>query len=157
MSHVLRGAAVGALTLMLTAALLLVSFLLLVGPSRVFVGAGLEFNTTWIGVAMVASLFAASLAGWVAHRSSGALAAVYLLAALVLCFGLADAALHHWLMPQLGLIREGLAWPAMLVGLREPLWYDLAGPVLMAIFIWVAGSSRHIESTEQIPRKRHLA
>jgi hypothetical protein len=33
-----------------------------------------------------------------------------------------------------------------LLGLREPLWYDLSGPVLMAIFVWIAGSSRQIET-----------
>lgn len=33
----------------------------------------------------------------------------------------------------------------MLLLSREPLWYDLTLPFLMAVFIWVAGASRAIE------------
>lgn len=140
-----RGAGLGALVLLAGSALVLVPMYLLLGPERVLVGATLEFNTAWIGMSMVVSLIAATLAGWMAHRASGKLAAVVVLAMLVMTFGLLDAAFHHWLMPELSLSRDGVSGLALLVALREPLWYDLSAPLLMAIFIWVAGSSRHIE------------
>lgn len=153
MSNIVRGTFSGALALVGTGALLLIPLFLLIGPERVLVGPALEFNTLWVGVAMVVSLIAATVGGWIAHRVSGALPAVYALAALVLAYGLADAAVHHWLVPEISQFREGLSWLALLAGLREPLWYDLSGPVLMAIFVWIAGTSRHTETTQDIHQK----
>lgn len=150
MLSAIRGTAIGALVLIGIFGLVMVPLFLVMGPERIFVGATLEFNNLWISVAVVVSLFAATLAGWMAHRVSGTLGAVVALAVAVLLFGLADATIHHWLMPHLSLSREALSGFAMLLGLREPLWYDLSGPVMMAIFIWVAGSSRH---TEVVPDK----
>jgi hypothetical protein len=154
MLDTIRGAVAGALVLGGVAILVLTPLFLLLGPERVLVGNSLEFNTLWTGFALVVSLFAASFAGWLAHRVSGKLAAVVLLAVIVLVVGLADAAFHHWLMPHLSQTREGVSGFAMLLGLREPLWYDLSGPALMAIFIWVAGSSRHIETSSAAPVRR---
>ncbi len=151
MAKILYGTVAGAVVLVSLAALFLLPLFLAIGPERVFKGATLEFNTFWTGMAMVASLMAATAAGWTAHRVSGRLAAVITLAAAVFLFGMADAALHHWWMPQLSLGGDGAGLLDLLIGLREPLWYDLSGPVLMAIFIWIAGSSRHIETTA--PRK----
>jgi len=145
MLNTLRGTAAGALLLTGISALFLVPLFMLLGAERVLVGSSLEFNTLWIGIAMVVSLTAATLGGWFAHRVSGGLAAVVVLAVAVMAFGLADATVHHWLIPQISLSREGLSGLNLLPGLREPLWYDLAGPALMAAFIWIAGSSRHIE------------
>ncbi len=146
MRNTMRGMAVGALVLIGISTLVLLPLFLIMGPEKLLVGSTLEFNTLWTGVALVVSLFAATMAGWVAHRVSGTMAAVAALAVVVLLFGLADASIHHWLMPHLSLSREAVSGAAMLLGLREPLWYDLTGPVLMAIFVWVAGSSRHIEA-----------
>jgi hypothetical protein len=146
MLDTIRGTSAGALALVAVAALLLGPLFLLMGPERVLVGSTLEFNTLWTGIAMVVSLGAAGVAGWIAHRVSGGMSAVMGVAALVLLFGLADASLHHWLMPHLSMSRDGVSGLAMLLGLREPLWYDLSGPVLMAIFVWIAGSSRQIET-----------
>jgi len=148
MMNTMRGTAAGVLVLTGISILLLVPLFLVLGPERALVGSTLEFNTLWTGGALVVSLFAATFAGWVAHRASGGLAAVVALAVVVALFGLADASIHHWLMPHLSLSREGVSASAMLLGLREPLWYDLAGPALMAIFIWVAGSSRHTETAD---------
>jgi hypothetical protein len=144
--NAVRGTTLGVLVVVGTMALVLVPFFMMMGPERLLVAGSLEFNPLWVGFAMVASLIGASLAGWVAHRAAGSLSAVILLAVVIMAFGLGDALLHHWLMPQLSLAREGLTLGQMLLGLREPLWYDLSGPVLMALFIWVAGSSRHIET-----------
>ncbi len=152
MLNTIRGTAAGALMLVGISTLLLLPLFLLLGPDRALVGSTLEFNTLWTGGAMVVSLFAATIAGWVAHRASGGLAAVIALAVVVVLFGLADASIHHWLMPAMSLSREGVSGSAMLIGLREPLWYDLSGPALMAIFIWVAGSSRHTETVGVKPR-----
>ena len=153
MFNAVRGAFLGALALVGTGSLLLIPLFLLWGPDRILVGPVLESNTLWVGVAMVFSLIAATVGGWIAHRASGALPAVYALAALVLVFGLADAAIHHWLVPEISRFREDLSWGALLVGLREPLWYDLSGPVLMAVFVWVAGICRHTEMTPDVQQK----
>lgn len=152
MINTIRGTATGALVLIGVFCLVMVPLFLALGPERVLVGTTLEFNSLWTSVALVVSLFAATLAGWMAHRASGSLGAVVALAVAVLLFGLTDAAIHHWLMPGLSLSREGVSTSAMLLGLRDPLWYDLSGPVLMAIFVWVAGSSRHIEAVADNPR-----
>lgn len=146
MLNAVRGSLAGALVLVGIIACFLVPLFMVMGPERALVGPSLEFNTIWTGLAMVVCLVAATIAGWIAHRVSGGLAAVALLALLVILFGLSDAGLHHWLMPELSLSREGLTGIGVLVGLREPLWYDLTGPFVMAIFIWVAGTSRHIET-----------
>lgn len=144
-----RGTAAGVLVLVGVVALVLVPFFLMMGPDRLLVPGSLEFNPLWVGFAMVASLLGASLAGWFAHRVAGGLSGVVMLAAVVVAFGLGDALVHHWWMPQLSLAREGLSFGQVLIGLREPLWYDLSGPALMAVFIWVAGSSRHIETQQE--------
>lgn len=147
--NAVRGTALGGLVLVGIMALVLVPFFLMMGPERLLVTGSLEFNPLWVGFAMVASLIGASLAGWIAHRAAGGLSAVVLLAVVVVAFGLGDAAMHHWLMPQLSLAREGQTLGQMLVGLREPLWYDLSGPALMGLFVWVSGSSRHIETMHE--------
>lgn len=151
MINTIRGTATGALVLIGIFGLAMVPLFLLMGPERVLVGTTLEFNNLWTSMAVVVSLFAATLAGWMAHRVSGSLGAVVALAVAVLLFGLTDAAIHHWLMPGLSLSREGVSTSAMLLGLREPLWYDFSGPVMMALFVWVAGSSRHIEVVADKP------
>jgi len=154
MRNTIRGMTVGALVLAGISALVLLPLFLIMGPEKVLVGSTLEFNTLWTGVALVVSLFAATMAGWVAHRVSGTMAAVAVLAVVVLLFGLVDASVHHWLMPHLSLNSAAVSGVVMLIGLREPLWYDLTGPVLMAIFVWVAGSSRHIEvAADQVTRQ----
>jgi hypothetical protein len=145
MMNVLRGTVVGTLVLIVTCSLLLIPLFLLIGPERALVGNTLEFNTFWVGLAMVVSLSAASVAGWISHRVAGSMLAVYAIMALVMVFGLTDAAVHHWLQPGLSLSRDALPWQLALLHLREPLWYDLTSPFLIAGFIWVAGSSRQQE------------
>lgn len=143
----IRGVAAGSLVLIGIAGIFLGPLFLALGSEKLLLAGTLEFNTIWTGMTLVVSLLAASAAGWTAHRVSGGLASVVALAGLVTVFGLADAGLHHWLMPELSLSREGLSGVDILVGLREPLWYDLSGPIMMAMFIWVAGASRHTETT----------
>jgi len=116
------------------------------GPDRALVAGTLEFNSMWVGIAMVVSLAAASVSGWIAHRVGQGMAAVVVLIALVVIFGLMDAAVHQvWMVPAVVTSYAALSWIEVLTGLREPLWYDLALPLLMALFIWISGSSRQLE------------
>jgi hypothetical protein len=146
MLNTVRGVAAGGVILVGVASLILIPTFLFLGPDKVLVGSSLQFNDFWTGMALVVSLLAAGAAGWTAHRVSGGMMSVFALAALVVAFGLGDAVVHHWLIPQMPVPREGLTGMQMLLGLKEPLWYDLSGPVMMATFIWVAGSSRHTET-----------
>ena len=123
----------------------LVPLFLALGPEHALVAGTLQFNTAWIGVALIVSLTAASIGGWVAHRVSDSIGAVFGLIALVLGFGLLDAGYHQWLAPAALALPGQLPWYQLVLGLREPLWYDITLPLLMAAFIWVAGSSRQFE------------
>lgn len=122
----------------------LVPLSVVMGPERALDESGVTFNNLWVGISMVVSLIAACLGGWVVHRLAGSLAAVVVLVVVVALLGLFDAAWHQWLFPPRMLL-AGASWYEMLLLSREPLWYDLALPVLMAVFIWVAGMSREVE------------
>ncbi len=143
--RLLLGVAAGVAVISGIALLCLVPLFLLLGPEHALVSDSLEFNTLWIGIALVVCLTAASIGGWIAHRVAGSIGAVLGLIAIVVAFGLADAGYHQLLAPVTAVARGQLGWFELLVGLREPLWYDLTLPVLMGIFIWIAGSSRDIE------------
>jgi hypothetical protein len=143
--RLLRGMAAGVAVISGIALLFLGPLFLMLGPEHALVGNSLEFNTLWIGISMVVCLTAASIGGWIAHRVAGSIGAVLGLIAVVVAFGLADAGYHQLLAPATAVARGQLGWFELLVGLREPLWYDLTLPVLMGIFIWIAGSSRDIE------------
>lgn len=150
---VFRGVMAGVLALVVVALVLLVPLFVLLGPQYALVGDSLEFTTLWVAMAMVVCLAAAGIAGWMAQRVSGSMTAVWVLVALILAFGLADAGYHHWLVTDDALVRGALPWYRWLIGLREPLWYDLSGPVLMALFAWVAGSSRAMEQAAPEPER----
>ncbi|WP_018233857.1 hypothetical protein [Thioalkalivibrio thiocyanodenitrificans] len=150
--RLLLGMTAGVAVISGIALLCLVPLFLLLGPEHALAGNSLEFNTLWIGIAMVVCLTAASIGGWIAHRVAGSIGAVLGLIAIVVAFGLADAGYHQLLAPTTAVARGQLGWFELLVGLREPLWYDLTLPVLMGIFIWIAGSSRDIEQ-RPIPRR----
>jgi hypothetical protein len=135
-------------SLALMAAVVLAFFVplsVIMGPERALEESGFVFNNLWVGLTMVACLIAACAGGWFVHRLSGSTGAVAALVVVVTLLGLADAAWHQWLMPLQWLASVPQAWYEMLLIAREPLWYDLTLPVLMAIFIWVAGSSRAVE------------
>lgn len=148
-----RGVTAGLVALVVVALALMVPLFLLLGPQHALVGNSLEFTTLWVGMAMVVSLVAASIAGWVAHRVSGSMTAVWVLVAVILAFGLADAGFHHWVDQGGAVMRDALPWYHWLLGLYEPLWYDLSGPVLIAVFAWVAGSSRAMEQAAPAPER----
>lgn len=123
----------------------LVPLFLALGPEHALVAGTLQFNTIWIGIELVVCLTAAAIGGWVAHRVSDSIGAVFGVIAVVLGFGLLDAGYHQLLVHASPVTAGRLPWYQMLLGLREPLWYDIALPLLMAIFIWVTGSSREFE------------
>jgi hypothetical protein len=143
--RLLSGLAAGLAVLLGIETVGLVPLFLTLGPEYALAAGSLEFSTVWIGISLVVCLIAASVGGWTAHRVSDSMGAVLGLIAVVVAFGLADAAYHQLFSPAVTIAREQLGWPALLIGLREPLWYDLALPLLMGIFIWVAGSSREFE------------
>jgi hypothetical protein len=143
--RLLSGLAAGLAVLLGIEIIGLVPLFLMLGPEYALVAGSLEFSVVWIGIALVVCLIAAGIGGWAAHRVSDSMGAVLGLIAVVVAFGLADAAYHQLWSPAATIAREQLAWPALLIGLREPLWYDLSLPLLMGIFIWVAGSGREFE------------
>ncbi|NEZ04724.1 hypothetical protein G4Y73_11225 [Wenzhouxiangella sp. XN201] len=141
---------VAALALMAGVVLLfLVPLSIIMGPQRAL-DESLAFNNLWIGISMVVSLIAACIGGWVVHRLSGSLGAVIGLVVVVAVLGLIDAAWHQWFLPVRFLVEAPQAWYQMLLLSREPLWYDLTLPFLMAVFIWVAGASRAIEHPNSV-------
>lgn len=143
-----RGIAASLLLMAGVALLFLVPLALVMGPQRALDDSGLAFNNLWVCISMVISLFAASVGGWWVHRLSGSLGAVIGLVVIVAILGLMDAVWHQWFLPVRFVLSAPYAWYEMLVISREPLWYDLTLPFLMAVFIWVAGSSRAIEHPE---------
>lgn len=141
-----------ATALALMAVVALVFFLplsLIMGPERALDTGSSTFNNLWVGITMVVSLTAACVGGWMVHRVSGSLGAVIALGIAVTMLGLADAAWHQWLMPLRLLAEMPRTGYEMLLIAREPLWYDLTLPILMAVFIWVAGASRAVEYPEE--------
>lgn len=142
--RLLLGIAAGVAALSGIELLCLVPLFLMLGPEHALVGRSLQFSTIWIGIALVVGLTAASIGGWVAHRVSDSIGAVFGVIAVVVVFGLLDAGYHHLIATDV-IVRGQLPWHELLLGLREPLWYDIALPLLMAAFIWVAGSSREFE------------
>ncbi|OOG21972.1 hypothetical protein B1C78_15760 [Thioalkalivibrio denitrificans] len=151
---VLKGVAAGAAVISAIVTLCLVPLFLLLGPERVLVDNSMEAGAIWIWMAMVVCLTAASLGGWITHRVSGSIGAVVGLLAVVVLAGLLDAGYHQWLSPADAIVRAQASWIGLLVGMREPLWYDLALPVLMGIFVWVAGSGRAMEHRPSPGRHR---
>lgn len=122
----------------------LVPLSIIMGPQRAL-DESLAFNNLWVGISMVVSLIAACIGGWMVHRLSGSPGAVIGLIVVVVVLGLLDAVWHQWFLPVRFLVEAPQAWYHMLLFSREPLWYDLALPFVMAVFIWVAGVSRAIE------------
>jgi hypothetical protein len=141
----LMGVSAGVAVISGFALLFLAPLFLWLGPDRLLVGNSFEFNSLWIWFSMVVYLAAGSIGGWIAHRVAGSIGAVIGLIAVVVAFGLIDAGYHQLLAPAEAIARAQAGWFQLLINLREPLWYDLTLPLLMGIFIWVAGSSRDIE------------
>ncbi len=144
----IRGVVAALLIIAAVALLFMVPLAVIMGPQRALDDSGLVFTTAWIGISMVTSLAAACFGGWFVHRLAGSLGAVIALAAIVAVLGLLDAVWHQWFLPASVLLNAPQTWYTILVFSREPMWYDLTLPVLMAIFIWVAGSSRAVEHPE---------
>jgi len=145
----LWGATAGAAVMLGIVLACLVPLFFMLGPEGALVASTQEFNTLWIAISMVVCMTAASIGGWVAHRVAGSIGAVISLIAVVVVFGLLDAGYHQLVVPVSTLIPGQTGWLELLIGLREPLWYDLSLPVLMGIFVWVAGSGRDTETKVQ--------
>ena len=121
----LWGATVGVAVMLGIVLACLVPLFFMLGPQRVLVGTTLESNMLWISISMVVCMVAASIGGWVAHRVAGSIGAVISLIAVVVVSGLLDAGYHQLVAPVSTLIPGQTGWLELLIGLREPLWYDL--------------------------------
>lgn len=143
--RVLMGVSAGLAVVMGISLATLIPLFLVMGPEHALVGGGLEFGTAWIGISLSVYLVAAGIGGWVAHRVSGSRAAVLGLVAMILLFGFLDAGYHQWWVTDGPVLRAQLSGLELLLGLREPLWFDLMGPLLMGTFAWVAGMGRDFE------------
>jgi hypothetical protein len=116
------------------------------GADAALADSGAEFSTFWVGIAMVVCLAAAVLGGWLVHAWSGRLAGVFALVFILLIAGYGEAGFHTWLRVHPEFLAH--AFSGLRIGLLmpEPAWYDWMLPAAMAVFAWVAGKSRAIET-----------